>query len=65
MSVVAQENDPTLHKCLLLAFSMHVYYSIVHNSLGEFFTFKGRFYVPKNLVPNKLYEDHDAQGQFG
>ena len=62
---VAQEHNTTLQKYWLLACGMHADYSTVHNSLGEFLTFKGRLYIPKSLVPTILYEYHDAQGHFG
>ena len=62
---VMQEHDPTLQKYWLLARSMQVNYSIVHNSLGKFLTFKGQLYIPKSLVPTIFYEYHDAQGYFG
>ena len=61
----AQNHDTTLQKYWLLAHGMHADYSTVHNSLGEFLTFKGRLYVPKSLVPTILYEYHDTQGHFG
>ena len=62
---VVQDHDTALQKYWLLARGMHADYSTVHNSLGEFLTFKGRLYVPKSLVPTILYEYHDAQGHFG
>ena len=54
-----------LQKYWLLAHGTHADYGIAHNPTGEFLTFKGRLYVPKNLVPIILYEYHDAQGHFG
>ena len=38
---VTQKHDTTLQKCWLLACSIHADYSIVHNLIGEFLTFKG------------------------
>ena len=38
---VAQEHDTTLQKYWLLAHSTHADYGIIHNSIGEFLTFKG------------------------
>ena len=38
---VTQEHDTALRKYWLLAHSTHPDYSIVHNSTGEFLTFKG------------------------
>ena len=57
---VAQGHDTILQEYWLLARSTQVDYSTVHNSVGEFLTFKGRLYVPKKLVPTILYEYHDA-----
>ena len=62
---VAQEHDTALQKYWLLARSTHPDYSIIYNSTGEFLIFKGRLYVPKNLVPIILYEYHDTRGHFG
>ena len=62
---VTQDDNTTLQKYCLLAHSMHADYSTMHNSIGEFFTFKGRLYMPKSLVPTILYEYHDARGYFG
>ena len=62
---VAQGHDTTLQKYWLLAHGTHADYGTIHNSIGEFLTFKGQLYVPKNLVPTILYEYHDAQGHFG
>ena len=62
---VAQDHDTALQKYWLLARSTHANYSTIHNSLGEFLTFKGRLYIPKSLVPTILYEYHDARGHFG
>ena len=62
---VAQEHDTALQKYWFLACSTHLDYSIVYNSTREFLNFKGRLYVPRNLVPTLLYEYHDAQGYFG
>ena len=57
---ITQEHDTMLQKYWLLACSIHADYGIVHNSMGEFLTFKGRLYMPKNLVQTILYEYHDA-----
>ena len=62
---VAQDHNTALQENWLLARGAHADYSTVHNSLGEFLTFKRRLYVPKSLVPTILYEYHDAQGHFG
>ena len=62
---VAQEYNITLQKYWLLACGTYADYGIVHNSIGEFLTFKGRLHEPKNLVMTILYEYHDAQGHFG
>ena len=43
-----------LQKYWRLTFSTHADYSIIHNLMGEFLTFKGQLYVPKNLVPTIL-----------
>ena len=61
---LAQDHDTTLQKYWLLAYSTHADYSTIHNSIGEFLTFKGRLYVPKSLVLTILYEYHDARGHF-
>ena len=57
---VIQEYDTTLQKYWLLARGTHADYTIIHNSIGEFLTFKGRLYIPKNLVPTILYEYYDT-----
>ena len=62
---VAQGHDTTLKKYWLLACGTHGDFGTIHNSIGEFLTFKGRLYVPKNLVPTILYEYHDARGYSG
>ena len=62
---ITQEHNTALRKYWLLARSTHPDYSIIHNSTGEFLTFKGQLYVPKNLVPIIPYEYHDARGHFG
>ena len=46
---VAQEHDTMLQKYWLLAHGKYVNYGIVHNSIGESLTFKGRLYVPKKF----------------
>ena len=46
-----QDHDTTLQKYWLLARGTHADYSTIHNSMGEFLTFKGQLYVPKKLVP--------------
>ena len=38
---VTQEHDTTFQKYWLLAYGTHADYGIVHNSIGEFLTFKG------------------------
>ena len=62
---VAQEHDTILQKYWQLAHGTHLDYGIVYNPIGEFFTFKGQLYIPKNLVQSILYEYHEAQGYFG
>ena len=62
---VAQDHDAALWKYWLLAHGTHADYSTIHNSIGEFLTFKGRLYIPKSLVSTILYEYHDARGHFG
>ena len=62
---VTQEHDTMLQKYWLLAYTTHADYGIINNSIGEFLNFKGRLYIPKNLVLIILYEYHDAQGYFG
>ena len=62
---VIQEHDTTLQKFWLLAHSTYIDYGIIHNSTVEFLTFKGRLYLPKNLVPIILYEYHDTRGHCG
>ena len=57
---VTQEHETTLQKYWLLAHGTYADYSIVHNSMGKFLTFKGRLYMPSNLVPAILYGYHDA-----
>ena len=59
---VTQKHDTMLQKYWLLACGTHADYSIMHNSTGEFLTFKGRLHILKNLVPTILYKYHDAQG---
>ena len=54
-----------IEKYWLLACGTHADYSIVYNSIGEFLTFKGQLYIPKNLVSIILYKHHDARGHFG
>ena len=62
---IAQDHDTSLQKYWLLAHSTHVDYSTVYNSIGEFYTFKRRLYIPKILVLIIQYEYHDARGHFG
>ena len=62
---VTQEHDTTLKKYWLLACSTHADYGIIHNLIGEFFTFKGQLYLPKSLVTTIVYEYHDTQGPSG
>ena len=62
---VAQDHNTALQKYWLLAHGMHADYSTVHNSIGEFLTFKGRLYVPKSLVLTILYEYQYTRGYFG
>ena len=61
---IAQEHDTTLGKYWLLARSTHTNYTIVHNFVGEFLTFKRQLYVPNNLVPTILYEYQDVCEHF-
>ena len=44
---VIQEHDIILQKYWLLACGIHADYGIIHNSIGEFFTFKEQLYIPK------------------
>ena len=60
----AQEHDTIIGKYWQLVFSKHADYNILHNSIGEFFTFKSQLYVPKNLVPIMSYEYHNACRHF-
>ena len=62
---VAQGYDTMLKKYWLLARGTHADYSIEDNSIGEFLTFKGWLYMPKNSAQTILYEYYDAQGHFG
>ena len=45
-------HDTALQKYWLLACNTHPDYSIIHNSTGEFLTFKGWLYVPKIFGTN-------------
>ena len=40
---ITQEHDTTLQKYWLLAQGTHIDYSITHNLMGEFLTFKGNY----------------------
>ena len=62
---VTQDHDTALQKYWLLAYGTHADYSTIHNSIGEFLTFKGRLYIPKSLVPTIIFDYHDARGDFG
>ena len=57
---IAQEHNITLEKFWLLDQGIHADFSIIHNLIDEFLTFKGQLYVPKRLVPTIFYEYHNA-----
>ena len=43
----------------------HANYAVLENSLGQFLSHKGCFFVPKALVPMVLHEFHYVHGHFG
>ena len=48
-----------------MAHSQCTKYSVLENTLGQFFAHKGYLFVPKALVLKILHEFHDARGHFG
>ena len=62
---ITQEHDTMIGKYWLLACSIHADHNMVYNFIGEFLTFKGQLYVPKNLVLTIFHEYHDARRDFG